>query len=204
MGNIMSKSIILSAVTLCIGIASIASAAPPPGTTGPTIDPAITNPATLPKGVRDKLPRPITCRPDLTISRIILTRSGPTRSVVTVSVEVKNIGTGSFVSDPRQAGVSAVLTNGNTNGRINLDLGSIGELSGSAARIYNGVSRTMPFDTFEFGGEVSANIGYDPDILLDGQPCNDDPVYANNSFAISNDRVRAWLGTTSNRLEVRR
>ncbi len=200
----MSKFVVLGSAVLFAGLATIALAAPPAAPTAQTIDPALVNPSILPKGVSDKMPRPVVCLPDLAITQIILTRSGPTRSVVSVSVEVKNIGTGSFVSDPRQAGVSAVLTNGNTNARTNLNLGSIAELSGGASRIYNGLSTTMPFDTFEFGGEVSANIGYDPDILIDGQPCNDDRVFANNAFMINNDTIRAWLGSTRNRVAVRR
>jgi hypothetical protein len=195
----------LAAISSCAVFVSLAMAAPPAGSTGQTVTPSASGPLTpLPKGVQDKMRPVLACRPDLTISRIILTRSGPTRNIISVSVEVKNIGRDSFVSDPRQAGVSAVLTNGNTNGVTNLDLGSIAELSGGSARIYNGITGSMPFDTFEFGGEVRAAINYDPDITIDGQPCNDDAVYANNTFAVSNDAIRAWLGTSSNRLQVSR
>jgi hypothetical protein len=201
----MTIKIALFTITSCAACVSLAIAAPPAGGTDQTVMPSASGPLTpLPKGVQDKMRSALVCRPDLTISRIVLTRSGPTRNVVSVSVEVRNIGRDSFTSDPRQAGVSAALTNGNTNGVTNLDLGSLAEVPAGSTRIHNGVSTTMPFDTFEFGGEVRAAINYDPDITMDGQPCNDDAVYANNTFAISNDRVRAWLGTSNNRLEVRR
>jgi hypothetical protein len=201
----MTIKIALAAITTCAAFVSIAMAAPPAGSVGQTVTPSASGPLTpLPKGVQDKMRPALACRPDLTITRIVLTRSGPTRNIISVSVEVKNIGRDNFVSDPRQAGVSAVLTNGSTSGVTNLDLGSLAQVNAGSARILNAVTSSMPFDTFEFGGEVRASINYDPDITMDGQPCNDDAVYANNAFAISNDAVRAWLGTANNRLEVRR
>jgi hypothetical protein len=200
----MTSKLLLRAglcAALCAGCVSMATAAPPNTAATATTVP---NPITMPKGITDRIRPAAVCAPDLTITRIALTRSGPTRSVVRVSVEVRNIGTGSFVSDPRQAGVSALLTNGNTNGRVTLNLGSISQIRSGATQVLTDISADMPFDTFEFGGEVQASINYDPDILLDGQPCNDDRVYPNNAFSISNDRIRAWLATPSNSLIVPR
>jgi hypothetical protein len=199
----MRNKTLLTALTLCAGLVSVAVAAPRSGSSEQTVTPSASGPLTpLPKDVRDKL-RPV-CRTDLTISRIVLTRSGPTRNIISVAVEVKNLGPNNFVSDPRQAGVSAILSNGNTNAATNMDLGSISQVRAGATRVLGASTTSMPFDTFEFGGEVKASINYDPDIGADGQPCNDDAVATNNTFALSNDTVRAWLGTTNNRLDVRR
>jgi hypothetical protein len=189
------------------GLVSIASAAPPPssgGTASSTVKSPALQPVLQPKGLKGKTLPAQACSPDLTITRMVLTRSGPTRSTVSVTVEVKNIGRDGFTSDPRQVGVSAALTNGSTSAVTSLDLGSLGQLAAGATRTLSAVTPVMPFDTFEFGGEARASINYDPDILLDGQPCNDDKVYANNAFALSNDTVRAWLGTSNNRLDVTR
>jgi hypothetical protein len=199
----MTSKTILTALALCTGLVTVAIAAPPPSGSDQTVTPSARGPLTpLSKDVQDKL-RPV-CRTDLTISRLVLTRSGPTRNIISVAVEVTNLGPNNFVSDPRQAGVSAILTNGNTNGVTNLNLGSISTVRAGATRVFGASTTSMPFDTFEFGGEVSASISYDPDIGADGQPCNDDAVATNNTFALSNDTVRAWLGTTNNRLDVRR
>jgi hypothetical protein len=124
--------------------------------------------------------------------------------MISVTVDVKNLGLDNFVTDPRQAGVYVQFVNSRTNVTTETEIGSIDRVTAGSVRVFRTVWTPMPFDLAGLGGTVRARIGYDPDINNDSVPCNNDLVFANDQLSISNDRVRAWLATTSNRLELNR
>jgi hypothetical protein len=52
-------------------------------------------------------------------------------------------------------------------------------------------------DDFGFGGEVEVSIAYDPDILIDGNRCNDDANAGNNVMRVDGTQIRAFRRSTA-------
>lgn len=137
------------------------------------------------------------CRVDPAISRVTLFKTS-TGSSIRLAVEVINRGTSTWTAGANQALVNWQLRNNNT-GQVQ---GSSRALATSARAGARMLSYSTPyyrnaFDTFEFGGNVTVSIAYDPDIAIDGNRCNDDANIANNTVTISNEQVAAFLGGRS-------
>lgn len=157
--------------------------------------------ATLAKP-RPKLDPPIVkCLGDPAISRINLIK-GAAPGSVTVTVETRNQGTGAWRSRAGQQVLSVMVRNGNTGAvsRHSWPLHARAE-AGASMGTYGTPLIRDAFDTFEFRGTVEARISYDPDILIDGNNCNDDRNMANNVRRVSDSEVGRFLAGDDARMQ---
>jgi hypothetical protein len=174
-------------VASVVATVSIAATA----TAGPITPKTITPVYRLPEGAAPVAV--FTCDVDPSIVSVTLTK-GARRGEVRISYEIANTGGSAWRSGANQQGVHLVAVNGNTGGTFASDR----PLTGMAAPGATMQRFTTPlirnaFDDFEFGGHVALNIGYDPDIYIDGNRCNDDTDQANNTFRIENGEILAFM-----------
>jgi len=149
---------------------------------------------------RGYAPRPVACDVDPRVASVTLTK-GARPGQVSVSYEVINAGRGAWASGPRQQNVSLVARNNNTGREFrNRQALTVSAGAGATMLRYTSPMISNAFDDFEFGGEVTVAIIYDPDITIDGNPCNDDRNSGNNTFRITYSDIIAFSrGTASTR-----
>ena len=116
----------------------------------------------LPPGLQQQL-RGACTGPDLAIS--ISQRNNPGGSSVLI-VRVTNVGGADYVSEPQQQTVNVSVDNQPPNQYVFQNLRA-------------GETQTWEFPRFP--GSYRAVINFDPDILIDGNPRNDDCRRSNNS-----------------------
>lgn len=164
---------------------------------GPQVD--------LPASVRDRAARDFgardwagagTCAVDPAVTAVTLTKGGDRQ--VSISYEVTNRGRSDWSSGARQQNVSLVARNGNT-GRAFRNTQRLTEAAAARSRMASYASPfiTDAFDDFEFGGEVEVSIAYDPDILIDGNRCNDDANAGNNVMRVDGTQIMAFLRSSA-------
>ena len=153
---------------------------------------------------RGVAPRPVACDVDPMIASVTLTK-GARPGQVSVSYEVVNAGRTAWTSGPRQQGVNLLARNGST-GRDFRNHQSMTGMAAAGARMirYDSPMISNAFDDFEFGGHVDVAISYDPDIAIDGNTCNDDRAYANNTLRIDNAAILGFMRGTATRQTFRR
>lgn len=136
------------------------------------------------------------CHVDPAIGAVTLTKGAG--GDVSVTYEVLNRGRQAWASGPNQQQVTVRVTNANTGRsfRETQLLAGAAAPRASMGRFSTPMIRNA-FDDFEFGGDVEVQIGYDPDIFIDGNRCNDDAAQANNVLRISNAQVASFLGSTA-------
>ena len=153
---------------------------------------------------RGLTPRPVACDVDPMISSVTLTK-GAGRGQVSVSYEVVNAGRTAWTSGPRQQGVNLVAHNGNTGRDFRNHQAMTGMAGAGASMVrYDSPMISNAFDDFEFGGHVDVAITYDPDIAIDGDRCNDDRAYSNNTLRIDNSAILGFMRGTQTRQTFRR
>jgi hypothetical protein len=147
----------------------------------------------LPKIPPQNIP-PQTCQVDPAIVELILTKVGE-RNLLTIQVKVSNLGRSAWASGDRQQSVRVVARNSKT-GRVSSHRQA---LPGSAGANSAMTAFTTPVitDIFDGGGAyyntVDAEIGYEPDIIIDGNDCNDDSNKTNNRRTIGVKQVSAFI-----------
>ena len=114
----------------------------------------------------------------------------PTRGTVTITAVVKNVGDAAYISRAGQQNVQLLETaSGATTGgtaTVTCDFPTLNV--GQEVRC----SWSRPWDTaLEFQPSYRAMIVYDPDILLDSNPKNDDKSNKNNTALLSYTAVNA-------------
>lgn len=162
----------------------------------------------LPDSARDNLRIRPPCggTVDLAITNITLyklTRPGDVR----VEYEIYNLGPGEWNSREGQQIANLTVQNGASGNNYTLTNVPIG-MRRYARNVRVGRVISTPirnaFDTFEFSGWVEASLGFDPDIAIDGNVCNDDSNSANNTFRIEPGQVQAFLGGSARSQTFRR
>jgi hypothetical protein len=147
----------------------------------------------LPGSVQPHINTPLTCNVDPAITNVNLTKM-PDRTTVRVTVTIKNNGRDAWRSGSNQQNFTVDVHNNNTNHSVTQTV----LLPANAAAGTTMITQSTPFipnafDNFEFGGYVDVRIGYDPDILLDSNICNDDANASNNHFRIEREQVMAFM-----------
>lgn len=182
----MSRTIIsVASVIATVSIAASAMA-------GPIAPKGVTPAHPLPAGTT--LPGfTLGCFVDPSIVSVTLTK-GARRGQVRISYVVANAGSSAWRSGANQQGVHLRAVNANTGGVFASDR----PLTGAAAAGATMQRFTTPmidnaFDDFEFAGSLDLRIGYDPDILIDGNGCNDDGNTANNEFLLDNGEILGFM-----------
>ncbi len=155
-----------------------------------------------PKGIIPAHPLPagttfpglsLTCTVDPAIVSVTLTK-GARRGQVRISYEIRNLGRSTWRSGANQQGAHLRAVNGNTGGVFSSDRPLPGTAAaGAVMQRFTTPMIENAFDDFEFGGHVELAITYDPDILIDGNRCNDDANTANNTFRIENGDILAFM-----------
>lgn len=153
----------------------------------------------LPSGVttRDLSPlRPQRCQVDPAVASVTLTK-GRQPTAVSVSYEIVNRGRSAWASGPRQQVVQLAITN-SSSGRARRFSRTLTDSAGAGATMltYNSITVANAFDT-EFAGTVEVAIVYDPDIAIDGNPCNDDSNSGNNQLRIDSAEILAFMQSTA-------
>ncbi|MCB9993238.1 MAG: hypothetical protein H6873_06240 [Hyphomicrobiaceae bacterium] len=118
--------------------------------------------------------RQIAC-PDLKVSAS--QHPNPDGSIA-VEVRVANISTADYVSDPAQQMLVIEGHNGGHSGMMRF-----AELASGRFIQWNDT-----FEPFEFPATYNAYVAFDPDILLDGNPQNDDCRASNNQASLTTAR----------------
>jgi len=182
----MFKTIVsVASVIATVSIAASALAGP--------ITPRVVGPiATLPAGAR--LPAPLLiCDVDPSIVSVTLTK-GARRGQVQISYVIANAGASSWRSGANQQGVHLQAVNANTGGVFSSDR-ALTRAAAARAPIQRFTTPAIhnASDDFEFAGHLDLRIGYDPDILIDGNRCNDDADTANNTFRLENGDILAFM-----------
>lgn len=182
----MFKTIVsVASVIATVSIAASAMAGPiaPKGVT-----PAFQLPpgSTLPTAV-------LYCTVDPSIVSVTLTK-GARRGQVQISYTIANAGSSAWRSGANQQLVHLRAVNANTGGTFVLDR----TLTGTAAAGATMARVTTPminnaFDDFEFAGSLDVAISYDPDILIDGNRCNDDADTGNNVVHLDNGDILSFM-----------
>ncbi len=157
----------------------------------------IPRPVPTPRFTPKVLPTLKTCRVDPAIASVTLTKGTRARQVQ-IAYRVVNRGSTAWVSGANQQNVNLTAHNANTNSYYR----NTQRLTGNAAAGATMLSWTSPFidnafDDFEFAGDLTVQIGYDPDILLDSNTCNDDVNSANNRVTIDNGAILGFLKGTA-------
>lgn len=179
--------------TLILAAAIVLGAAPAPQITPKT--PLTPQPRFTPKPLLTPAPG---CRVDPAIISIMLTKAGGNKERIIVAFEVVNQGRSAWSSGPGQQSVSLKVRNGNT-GREFTTTRPLPERVAAGGRMLSFTSPVIPnaFDTFEFGGTVDVQIGYDPDIAIDARPCNNDANAANNRKQITTRQINGFLNAAA-------
>jgi hypothetical protein len=142
-------------------------------------------------------PLPLTCQVDPAIRSVTLTK-GSRPGQVRISYEVANLGRSAWASAPGQQGVQLVARNANTGGEFTHHQAVAGRAApGAVMARFASPMIANAFDDFEFGGHVDVSIGYDPDIVIDGNACNDDSNAANNRLRIDNGAILGFMRGTA-------
>lgn len=156
---------------------------PAPVRPGPAVPPLKPMPGLL----------PAVCVVDPAIVSVTLTK-GARRGQVRISYVIVNTGASTWRSGANQQGAHLRAVNGNTGGVFSSDRPLPGTAAaGAVMQRFTTPTIENAFDDFEFGGHVELAITYDPDILIDGNRCNDDANTANNTFRIENGDILAFM-----------
>lgn len=133
------------------------------------------------------------CTVDPSIISVTLTK-GARRGQVKISYEIANAGASAWRSGANQQGVHLRAVNANTGGVFTLDRPLTGAAAaGASMQRFTTPTINNAFDDFEFAGSLDLRIGYDPDILIDGNRCNDDANTGNNVFRLDNGDILAFM-----------
>lgn len=182
----MFKTIVsVASVIATVSIAASAMAGP---ITPRTFQPAPALPAgtTLPGFT-------LGCIVDPSIASVTLTK-GSRRGQVRISYVIVNAGLSAWRSGANQQGVHLRAVNGNTGGVFASDRALTGSAAaGATMQRFATPMIDNAFDDFEFGGHVDLAVTYDPDILIDGNRCNDDTNSGNNTVRIENGEILAFM-----------
>ncbi len=140
---------------------------------------------------------PALCQVDPAIVSVTLTKGTAARSV-TISYEVRNLGRSAWTSGANQQNVGIVARNANT-GRAFRASQNLPGAAAAGARMLAFTTPAIPeaFDDFEWGGTVDVIIGYDPDIYIDSNDCNDDSNSANNRVHIDYAVILGFMRGTA-------
>ena len=133
-------------------------------------------------------------RVDLAITSATLFKLARPGSV-RVEFDIYNLGPGEWNSGAQQV-ANLVAHNGASGRDYTMTSVPVGARRFAAGeRVAHVVSTPIngAFDPLEFGGTVQMTLSFDPDILLDSNPCNDDANPANNTFAIDSAGVQSFL-----------
>lgn len=178
-------SVVAIAATVVVATSAMAGPAirPAPIRPGPAVPPLRPLPGVL----------PVTCNVDPAVVSVTLTK-GARRGQVRISYEIRNLGRSTWRSGANQQGAHLRAVNGNTGGVFSSDRPLPGiAAAGAVMQRFTTPMIENAFDDFEFGGHVELAITYDPDILIDGNRCNDDANTANNTFRIENGDILAFM-----------
>jgi len=136
---------------------------------------------------------PTACVVDPAIVSLTLTK-GARPGQVRISYEIANRGTNAWVSGDNQQLVSLTARNANTR-HVFTDHRALTGRAAAGARMLHFDSPMIDnaFDSFEFAGEVDLMITYDPDILIDAQPCNNDANTGNNRLRVENTAILGFM-----------
>jgi len=165
--------------------------------------PPITQPQLPPGTPTPQITPP--CCVDLAITSITLnklSRPGYAR----VEFEVVNLGPSAWNSGANQQLANLVVHNNASGADYTLSVPFGARRIARNERAARVVSTTIAnaWDTFEFGGTVQASLSFDPDIAIDGNPCNDDTNAANNTFNLTHAQVWAFISSTRTTQTFRR
>jgi len=148
-------------------------------------------------------PRPLLtpaagCRVDPAVTSITLTKAGGSKERIIVAFEVVNQGRSAWSSGPNQQNVSLTVRNGSSGHEFRVTR-PLPERAAAGGRMLSFTSPVIPnaFDTFEFGGIVDVQIGYDPDIALDSRPCNNDADATNNRKQVTPRQINGFLNAAA-------
>lgn len=171
-----------------VATASIASSA----MAGPITPRGVTPAYSLPAGAT--LPTlSLYCTVDPAIVSVTLTK-GARRGQVQISYEVVNAGASAWRSGSNQQGVHLKAVNANTGGVFSSDRALTGSAgAGAVMQRFTTPMINNAFDDFEFAGSLDLRIGYDPDILIDGNRCNDDADTGNNVVHLDNGDILGFM-----------
>jgi hypothetical protein len=137
------------------------------------------------------------CHPDPAITGVMLTK-GSAPLQVQISYTITNVASSAWHSGTNQQNVTLTAHNANTNHTFTDTRPLPGDAAGGAQML----NFTTPmidgaFDNFEFGGFLDLRISYDPDILLDSNPCNNDANLGNNHFRLENSQILGFMKGTA-------
>ena len=137
------------------------------------------------------------CTPDPAIVSVTLTK-GSRPTDVRISYVVTNVGASAWRSGANQQGVHLRALNANTGRSFVSDRALTGvAAAGATMQRFTTPLIVNAFDNFEFAGHVDVFIGYDPDISIDGNRCNDDANADNNTVHIDNGALLAFMASPS-------
>lgn len=186
----------VAAVCVLTSGASVALAGPGDRNLKPQVDPRLVRPTPRITPTPRFTPLPVRpCRVDPAVGTITLIK-GPRRGMLRVSYTVNNLGTSAWRSGPNQQNVTVSVKNNNTGRTQRFTQ----RLPGAAPARGLMLRTATPFipnavDDFEFGGTVEIRIGYDPDIAIDGNDCNNDINMANNRRVIDTRQIMAFMNS---------
>ena len=133
------------------------------------------------------------CRPDPAITSVTLTK-GSHPLDVQISYTIANLAPTLWHSGPNQQNVTLTAHNANTNHSFTDTRLLPADAPGHAVMLtFTTPMINNAFDNFEFGGFLDVRIGYDPDILLDSNLCNDDANSANNHLRLENGAILGFM-----------
>lgn len=142
-------------------------------------------------------PKPIPiCDVDLAIGRVTITKIASGSSTVRITVETINQGQSSWSSGANQQSLSIIARNGRTGAefRDKWPMATYAEPGTGLVRLTGNISDA--FDRSKLGGSLRVFIGYEPDIMIDGNDCNDDRDLSNNRKQIDSDRISAFMNSS--------
>jgi len=135
----------------------------------------------------------LVCHPDPAITSVTLTK-GKYPLGVTVSYPVTHVALTPWHSAPNQQNLTLTAHNANTNQTYaNIQRVPADMPARSVMLEFTTPMIKDAFDNFEFGGYLDLRIGYDPDILLDSNPRNDDSNAASNHFRLENSDILGFM-----------
>ncbi len=180
----------VAGVVATVSIASAAMAGPT--IAGPITAKGITPAHQLPAGAT--MPTlSLYCTVDPSIVSVTLTK-GARRGQVQISYEVVNAGSSAWRSGGNQQAVYLRATNANTGGVFNSERPlTAAAAAGASMQRFTTPMINNAFDDFEFAGSLDLRIGYDPDILIDGNRCNDDADTGNNVVHLDNGDILGFM-----------
>jgi hypothetical protein len=197
----MATKTVITALVLSAGFVTIAIAAPPPGTSEPSVAPGAIGPLTpLPNDVRDKLRPRAVCQTDLSIERITIAAT-PNPAIHKVTVNIVNLGPNAAFQAPVGLVNIVLETQQSIAGRVVIaatqasreDITYI--LRGPGAAFGFDIPAGPPTAT---ATQIIARINAGPD----GPPSACDSNRANDSLSIPSARLRPWLARPDRPLNV--